>query len=337
MAVTIKDVARKLDLSIATVSRALDGYTDISLETRQRVAKAAEEMSYNPNRAARQLRRRRADAIGFVLPAEAPHFSSPFFYEFIAGLGDETACLPFDLLISSAPPDDADEKKIYTSWVTGKKVDGFIINRTRVKDWRVQYLSEQKIPFTGLEQSLDGFNYPHIGTSGTEATKELVLHLYEKGYRRFGFAGGPENLKFQHDLLNSFKTALEQTGLQVYPEWITSGDLSSEGGYQAAKRMSWVPDPPQVIVCVNDETAFGVMRAAREMGLKIGDELAVTGFGGVAFSQYSDPPLTTQDYPIYEIARQLVRMLVAMLEGKELPEPWLTYKPILQKRASTGD
>jgi LacI family transcriptional regulator len=337
MAVTIKDVARRLSLSIATVSRALDGFPDISEETRQRVAKTAAEMGYIPNRAARQLRRRRAEAIGYILPAEAPRFSSPYFYEFIAGLGDEIAGLPYDLLISSTPPESAAEKHIYSSWAIGKKVDGFILNRTRLKDWRVQYLSEQRIPFTGLDHSLDGFNYPYIETNSIEAVQELVHYLYGKGFRRFGFAGGPDYLKSSHDRLMGFQRGLEGVGMQVHPEWVVSGDLSSEGGYLAAKRMRWVPDPPQVIVCVNDETAFGAMRAVHEMGLKIGDEIAVTGFDGVAFSQYSDPPLTTLDYPVYEIARQLVRMLVAVLEGKEPPEPCINFKPILQKRASTGD
>jgi DNA-binding LacI/PurR family transcriptional regulator len=131
--------------------------------------------------------------------------------------------------------------------------------------------------------------------------------------------------------------AMAEAGLPVRAEWIVSGNLTIEGGYQAAKRMRWVPDPPQAIVCVNDETAFGVMRAVNEMGLKIGDELAVTGFDGVSYSEYSKPSLTTQYYPIYDMARQMVKMLVAVLEGKAIPDLSPNYKPVLQKRASTGD
>lgn len=337
MAVTIKDVAKKLNLSIATVSRALDGYPDISVETRRRVAKAAQEMGYIPNRAARQLRRKRTDAIGFILPAGTPRFSSHFHSEFVAGLGDEISLLPYDLLISTAAPESDEEKRAYQTWVSGKKVDGLVLNRIRINDWRVRYLTEQNVPFTASDMSMDGINYPYTKTSNAESVKELVSYLIGKGYRNFGFVGGPEFLKFQVDRLSGFTQALEQAGIPINPEWIVSGNLSSEGGYQAAKRMRWVPDPPQAIVCVNDETAFGVMRAAQEMGLEVGDELAVTGFDGVVFSQYSDPPLTTLDYPIYEIARQLVKMLVSILEGKELPEPCPEYKPVLRKRASTGD
>ena len=97
MPVTIRDIAKKLNLSIAAVSRAMDGYPDISEETRQRVMETAHQMGYVPNRAARQLRRQKADAIGYILPSETPRFADPFFSEFLSGLGDETALHPFDL------------------------------------------------------------------------------------------------------------------------------------------------------------------------------------------------------------------------------------------------
>src|SRR4030042_5247172 len=100
MTVTIREIAKNLNLSIGAVSRALDGYSDISEETRLRVIQAAREMGYVPNRAARQLRRKKADAVGYILPANTPRFTDPFFSEFIAVLGDETAQHPFDLLIS---------------------------------------------------------------------------------------------------------------------------------------------------------------------------------------------------------------------------------------------
>lgn len=140
--VTIRDVAKRLNLSITTVSRALDGYDDVSEETRQRVIKAAQEMGYAPNQAARQLRRQRTDTIGYILPADKPLFADPFFAEFLAGLGDEAAAYNFDLLVASAPPDTEAEHQAYQRWVHGHKVDGLVINRLRLHDWRVQYLSK---------------------------------------------------------------------------------------------------------------------------------------------------------------------------------------------------
>ena len=113
MPVTIRDVARHLNLSITTVSRALDGYDHVSEETRQRVIEAARELGYSPNRAARQLRRQRADTIGYILPSSAPRFSDPFFSKFIAGMADEAAQSSYDLLVSAAPAVQESEQQAY--------------------------------------------------------------------------------------------------------------------------------------------------------------------------------------------------------------------------------
>ena len=101
-------------------------------------------MGYVPNQAARQLRRKKADAVGYILPASTPRFADPFFSEFIAGLGDETAIHPYDLVISIAPPGEEPEKHIYQSWVQGRKVDGFILTYLHLHDWRVQYLAKTR-------------------------------------------------------------------------------------------------------------------------------------------------------------------------------------------------
>src|SRR5919108_5150050 len=142
---TIRDVAKKLNLSITTVSRALDGYDDVADETRQLVVHTARKLGYAPNRAARQLRRQKSETIGFILPAGAQHFAEPFFTEFIAGLGNELASRNYDLLVSAVASEN-DEHEMYRRWAEGGKVDGFILNRLRVKDWRVKFLTKQHIP-----------------------------------------------------------------------------------------------------------------------------------------------------------------------------------------------
>ncbi len=159
MPINIRDVARRLSLSITTVSRALDGYDDVAEETRLLVVNTAQEMGYIPNRAARQLRRKRTDTIGYILPASAPQFSDPFFSEFIAGLGDEAAAQKFDLLVSTAAPGTDSEEALYLRWVQGREVDGYVLNRMRLEDWRVRYLSLQGVPFVCLERSLDAIEF----------------------------------------------------------------------------------------------------------------------------------------------------------------------------------
>ena len=335
MTVTIREVAEKLGLSIATVSRALDDYPDIALKTRQRVHQAAQEMGYTPNRAARQLRRKKADAIGYILPASIPRFADPFYAEFLVGLGDETALHPYDLLVSIAPPGEQAEQQIYANWVQSRKVDGFVLNRMRHNDWRARFLSEHGVPFVALENGLEGLDYPYIEVDNAGGMISLIGHLVQRGFRSLAFIGGPEDLVIHARRLEGFCRGLEQAGLPFHPERVLAGDLTSDGGYQAVKCMSWETDPPDAIVCVNDETALGALHAVHEMGLKVGAEIAISGFDGVKAAQHTDPPLTTLDTPIYEIARQLVRLLAAEIQGQPLAERCIVIQPRLLVREST--
>jgi LacI family transcriptional regulator len=336
MPITIRDIAKKLSLSVGAVSRALDGYPDISEETRQRVIQAAQDMGYVPNRAARQLRRKKADAIGYILPAETPRFADPFFSEFVAGLSDETAFYPFDLLISIASPGEKQEQNLYQSWVQGRKADGLILTHLHLYDWRVQYLVSQGVPFTALENSLDGFDFPNVEVDRKGGVAALMVHLVEGGFKRIACLGGSPDLKIQADQLAGYREGLKRTGCNYDPDLVIESNLTSDGGYQATRRLLSIPDPPDAIICINDETAFGVLHAAHEQGLQVGRDLGVAGFDGTQASRHTEPALTTLDIPVYDIARQLVKMLQAEMTGQLLPERTVVLQPQLLIRESTG-
>lgn len=336
MKVTIRQIAEKLNLSIAAVSRALDGYPDISAETRLRVLEAAQEMGYVPNRAARQLRRQKSDAIGYILPSGAAGFSQAFFTEFLIGMGDEAPRHHLDLLVSTAGSSPERERDLYRDWVRSQKVDGFVLNRIRLNDWRVRYLAENKFPFVALEYSLDGIDYPRVEVDNVGGVASLVAHLCQRGFQRIAYIGGPDDLKIQIGRLTGYRQGLSDCGLAFVPEWVADGDLSASGGYQAARRLCWLPNVPDAFICLNDETAFGVLHAMHDLGLEIGREVAVAGFDGVAASAHTRPPLTTLDFPIPDVAQTLVRMLAASLTGEKLAETRVMIAPRLLPRASTG-
>jgi LacI family transcriptional regulator len=177
MPVTIREVAKRLNLSITTVSRALDGYPDVAEATRQRVIQVANELNYLPNRAARQLRRKRTDTIGYILSSGSSRFSDPFFTEFISAVADEAAQNKLNLLISSALADGDVEQQTYQRWVCERCVDGFVLNRVRQSDWRIRYLAEEHFPFSSPERSIDPFDYPSIHVGNVTSASNLVDHL----------------------------------------------------------------------------------------------------------------------------------------------------------------
>jgi LacI family transcriptional regulator len=335
MPTTIRDVAEKLNISIYTVSRALDGYDDVADGTRKLVIKTADEMGYAPNRAARQLRRQKAETIGFIIPSISKRMSESFFTEFVVGLGDELSARHFDLLIANATTEEA-EQDLYHRWVNSRKVDGFILSRICRKDWRVDNLSRWGIPFVGLGKSHNAIKYPCIRIEGAKAYVDLVRHIQANGFSRFAFVGGPAALINQIDRLKWFKSALKKSGLDVDPHKIVSTDMSSTGGYEAARRLLISSTPPDAIACVNDETAFGVLHAAHEQGLIVGKDVAVVGFEGVQESRHTEPPLTTLDIPVAEIAQQLMRLLIEHMDHQTIEVREIVVKPELRIRASTG-
>ena len=334
-AITIRDVAKHLNLSITTVSRALDGYDDVAEETRQRVIEAAHEMGYTPNQAARQLRRRRSDTIGYILPAETPRFSDPFFAEFIAGLGDEASAHGFDLLVSTAPPDSQSERQAYERWVHGRKVDGIVLNHMHLRDWRVQYLAQAQFHFVTLERSLDPHDYPSVEVDGRRWFRALIDHLVSLGHQRIAYIGASPDLKIQADRLDGYRDGLQSHGLVFDADLVVEGDLTSEGGYRAGEHLLTLPNPPTAIACVDDTTAIGVLHAARERGWTVGLNLAVAGFDGIEGFEHTQPPLTTINQPVYQIARRLVNMLVKLIAGETLGENQVQIEPKLEIREST--
>jgi LacI family transcriptional regulator, galactose operon repressor len=332
---SIREVAKRLNVSITTVSRALDGYSDVAESTRQLVIKTAQEMGYVPNPAARELRRRRTDSIGYILPAPASEFSDPFFSEFITGLSDEATSNNFDLIVSSAAGDSPPERQRYERWVNGKKVEGVILNRMRLHDWRVQYLAQTSLPFVSLERSLDQSDHPSVEVDNQGGFQELLAYLTAKGHRCIAYVGGPYELKIQADRFEGYKKGLRMAGIPFDPNLVFEADMTRAGGYNAAKRLLKLDPLPTAITCFNDLTAIGVLHAVHEHGLTVGRDLAVAGFDGIKEAEHSLPPLTTLQQPLYDIARTLVRVLIAVIHEQPLQERRQQIRPVLTLREST--
>lgn len=320
MSITIHDVAKRLNLSITTVSRALDGYEDVSEETRQRVIQVAREMGYAPSRAARQLRRQQAEAIGYILPSTAPRFTDPYFSQFIAGLGDEIAGSNYDLVISTAPPGESIEEAIYRRWIQSRRVDGMVLARIRKEDWRIRFLAEAGMPFVATARSQDGINFPFIELDGRAGMASIVKHLVDYGHRSIAYIGASDELTLQEERFAGYLSGLESAGIAYRSQLVTVGDMTRRGGYRAAQTLFDQKILPTAIACVNDLTAVGVMQAASERGLRVGRDLAVTGFDGIDDTESVDPSLTSCIPAVYEIARQLMKLLLELLSGNQLKE-----------------
>nr|HID12460.1 LacI family transcriptional regulator [Anaerolineae bacterium] len=336
MPVTLQDIATRLGVSVATVSRALAGYPGVAPATRQRVLQAAQEMGYHPNVVARRLQKQRTDTIGFIIPTHGPRFSDPYFSELLAGIGNGAAEQDYDLLVSTCSPDTLDEIQAYERFVQGRRVDGVLVVRTREQDARIAYLLEQQFPFVAFGRSRVEGDFCYLDVDGTVGIREATRHLINLGHRRIALILPPKNLTFTHYRRLGFEEAMAEAGLPIEETLVAYGDLTERSGHEAGR--SWLTrnDPPSGIVACNDLMALGVISAAQGLGLTVGRDVAVTGFDDVSLAAHSHPPLTTVRQPIYEIGRRICEMLIHLLRGEMLEERHVILEPQLMVRESCG-
>jgi DNA-binding LacI/PurR family transcriptional regulator len=334
MPVRLQDIADRLGVSVATVSRALAGYSDISEETRARVSKAAEDMGYRPNISARRLQQQRTETLGFVIPTHGPRFSDPFFSELLAGIGNEAAEQEYDLLVSTHAP-GGDELKTYKRMVLEQRVDGMIVVRTRQEDTRISYLLKEGFPFIAFGRSGLGADFPYLDVDGEQGLRQITQHLIDAGHRRIAYISAPKDLMFASHRLAGYREALAANDIPFQPGLLIEGELTERSGYAAAMQFLSASHQPSAIVACNDLMALGAISAARELGLTVGRDVAVTGFDDVPLAAHAHPPLTTVRQPIYEIGRRICRMLIRILRGEPLEQRHALLRPELIVRASS--
>jgi len=334
--VTLKDLAAELGLSITTVSRALAGYSDVAEATRRRVQQAAEEMGYVPSVTARRLQKGRTDTIGFVMPTPDPRFSDPFFSELLASIGNEAAQHNFDLLVSTRPPNTPEEQAVYRRMVEGRLVDGLLVVRTRVRDWRIAKLAEAGFPFVAFGRTDLEIDFPYLDVDGHRGLELITQHLIDLGHRRVAFISPPEDLMFCIYRRAGVETTLKRNGLSLQPEYSRVGDLTQRGGFTGMNDLLDLSSPPTAVIACNDLTALGAISAAQKRGLVVGRDVAITGFDDIPPAEHSYPALTTVRQPIPDIGREICDMLIRLVNGGELAERHVLLQPELIVRESSG-
>ncbi|HEY85391.1 MAG TPA: LacI family transcriptional regulator [Chloroflexi bacterium] len=334
MPVTIKDVAEQVGRSITTVSRALNDYDDVSEETRQLIKQTAREMSYVPSSIAKKLQKQQADMLGIILPTFGPRFSDPFFSEFLAGIGNAATKRGFDLLVSTRAPGD-EEIDAYLNKIRSRRVDGFIVVRTRRDDPRIALLLEEKYPFVVFGRVKKNNDFPFVDEDSRAGMRAIINHLIEQGHTRIACITSPQTLTFTHYRSQGVFDAFAEHNLHLDESLIIEGDLTQRSGRRAAKQLLDRPNPPTAIAACNDLMAIGAMGEIQGRGLVVGKDIAVTGFDDIPWAENTHPPLTTVHQPIYRIGSMVCDMLIKLLNGEDV-EKKVILQPSLIIRQSSG-
>ena len=331
---SIRNLARSLDLSITTVSRALAGYPDVNETTREKVRAAAKAAGYRPNASARSLKLGRADAVGLIVPNTSQ--GDPFLSELVAGIGATLAERDLDLLVTAAAPGEAELiaiRRVHDA----RKVDGFIVPRTRWSDPRVDLLLELDAPFVCHGRTARSTDHAWLDVDGEAAFVEATERLLRQGHRRIGFIGAPETYTYARHRRTGHEKALAAAGLAADPALALVADRTTiADGERAAHKLLTQKRPPTAILAATDTLAFGALSAIRAVGLRAGHDVAVIGYDDVAMAAHTVPPLTTMRQSIADEGRTLVELLLGRIAGKPVQDLQVLRKAELVIRGSDG-
>jgi DNA-binding LacI/PurR family transcriptional regulator len=333
---TIKDVARRAGVSIATVSYVLNGTGAVSEPTRQKVLRAVEQLGYRPSVIAQGLQARASRMIGYSWQPMPPDQFNPILEKFLHGMAEAAARHGYHVLAfpSTSP---SDEVAPYREMVETGRVDGFVLSNTNLDDPRIQYLLDADFPFVAFGRSNAGLAFPWVDVDGVDGVEQAVRHLVELGHRRIACLAWPEDSLTGQYRLQGYCRAMADAGLGVEPEWIVrTGNFYQEAHRDARPWFALSPDRrPTAVVALTDLMAMGVMNAVVDAGLAVGGDVAVIGFDDSPVAGYLQPPLTSLRQPLAEVGELVVTMLIDLVRGQALARSQVLLRPRLIVRDST--
>ena len=328
---TIADVARAARVHPSTVSRALSDGAALRDETRARVLRAARRLDYRPSALARSLRLQRTLTLGMLVP----DIANPFFPPIIRGAEDVALSRGYALVLCNTE-DVPDREATYLRVLRERQVDGLLIASSRMSDAVITRLRRDRFPFVLVNRSARGAELT-VTVDNRRAAAEAIAHLASLGHRRVGHIAGPRTTTTGLARAEGAWLAIQRHALaQNAALRVEAAAFSEEEGYRCARVLLALPDRPTAIFGANDLIALGVLRAAREVALRVPEDLSVVGFNDIRQAELLEPPLTTVRVPQYEMGAAAARLLIARLQGESIAEPHVVLPATLAIRSSTA-
>lgn len=319
---TLASIAAEAGVSLPTVSKVVNGKHDVAPATRARVQRLLEEHNYVP-----VVRRRVEDPLVDVVFTA---LDSPWAVEILRGVTE----VGLEVVVSPL------SRRPGTDWVQSLVAGGrrgaiVVTSRLTPTDQRV--LGRSRLPVVVIDPvDMPGQDVPSVGATNWAGGLAATEHLVSLGHRRIAVVGGPEDYLCSRARIDGYRAALERAGLQVDPSLVRHGTFRHEGGYEQARQLLALRNPPTAIFGGSDEQAFGVMEAARVSGLSVPDDLSVVGFDDLPMARWSSPPLTTVRQPLADMGRMAGRMLHRLIDGEALETHRVELATNLVLRASTA-
>lgn len=332
---TIHDIARDLNVTASTVSRALSGHHSISEATKQLVRAAAERVGYRVNGVASALRSGRTYTLGVIVPTA----DRSFFSKVVRGIEEETSLANYNVMICQSNDRREVEQKDIAALLRAQ-VDGILMsNAKETTDYRhLEQLRDQGMPLVLFDRVAYLPGISTVTVDDYRGAYRATEHLIEQGCRRIAHMTQPlRHLNIYNERLRGYREALAAHGLPQPDEYIHRNDLDIKGGRAGAAHFWSLPEPPDAVFCASDLAALGAMQYLKEKGLKIPRDVALAGFANEPFTDYIEPNLTTVDQHPVEMGRTVTKLFLEQLEADKatfLPKNIILNADLIVRRSS---
>jgi len=309
---TIKDVAKRAEVSITTVSHVINGTRYVSDALTQKVHEAMNALNYRPNSLARSLRSGRSRSIGLVIP----DISNLFFAEISRKIEDNGFLHQYSVILCNTD-DDPKKESAYINVLLEKQVDGIIFISSGSKGEGLNQIQQSKIPIVIADRDMKNINADIVLVDNWAGGYEATNYLITLGHERIGCITGPSVVTPSALRVEGYKQALSEKNIPFASELVVSGDFRFEGGEKAMRQLIDLEERPTAVFVCNDMMALGAMRAINDANLAIPDDLSIIGFDNIPLSNTTVPSLSTTEQPVAEMAKIVVDLLINRIRMEE--------------------
>ena len=308
----LEEIAKLSGVSRSTVSRVINDDPNVREITRERVRKVIRQVNYHPNAAARGLAAGRTRILGLLIPERVTSlFSDPYFPLLIQGISSACNARDHSVMLWLAEPEY--ERRTIHQILHGGMIDGVIVASMLLNDPVVLALVEGDRPFLLVGRHPTDPRVNYVDVDNRNSARDAVAHLLRLGYQRVATVTGPQNMIAGVDRREGYLAALKDRGLTPNPNLMAEGDFSEAGGYAAMQRL--LAHQPDAVFAASDIMAVGALRALREAGLRVPDDVALVGYDDMPFAARADPPLTTVRQPIHRTGALAAETLIDLIEN----------------------
>ncbi|KHF40896.1 LacI family DNA-binding transcriptional regulator [Halalkalibacter okhensis] len=325
----MSDVAKLANVSAATVSRVLSQPEKVSKETREKVLDVINKVKYKPHIVARQFRTQETKIILVVVP----DITSAFFSKVLRGIEHIALENGYQVILGDTE-NDIERENSYINLLLQKQVDGMVLLTARLDKNKLEELASE-FPLVLACEYVDGLNVPTVSIDNVSSARKATEHLIQLGHSKIAHITGPINIILSRDRLKGYRQAMISNDLEVDPAYIQEGDLSFESSYNETLKLLSLSTPPTAIFVFNDEMAMGTIKAAKDSGLSVPNDLAVVGFDNIKMSTVFEPNITTIDQPKFAIGKKAMELLLHLIKGEPMKKKKFVMKDELIIREST--